>query len=183
MIAIVLSGLGLVRDVPYTGPRGVDPVGSVLSVLGWAASCSNPGMAGRRWPLLLCWRPVRLQWERWSLAGSAPPSRQTDAARPDLFRSKMFRLGVSQQMLQQIARGRHDRPAHLPADGARVQRHGAGLSFAPLSLSMFGVAILAGKKAGARRPASIVLGIRPPHDRNGDPHPDRAESGLWLVAS
>ncbi len=34
VIAIVLSGLGLVRDVPYTGPRRVDPVGSVLSVLG-----------------------------------------------------------------------------------------------------------------------------------------------------
>ena len=34
VIAIVLSGLGLVRDVPYTGPRRVDAVGSVLSVLG-----------------------------------------------------------------------------------------------------------------------------------------------------
>jgi len=32
----------------------------------------------------------------------------------------------------------------------------AGLSLAPLSLSMFGVALFAGKKAGARRPASII---------------------------
>jgi hypothetical protein len=32
----------------------------------------------------------------------------------------------------------------------------AGLSLAPLSLSMFAVALFAGKKAGARRPASII---------------------------
>jgi MFS family permease len=34
IIAIVLSGIGLVRDAPYTGSRAVDPVGAVLSVLG-----------------------------------------------------------------------------------------------------------------------------------------------------
>src|SRR5690349_16604395 len=34
VIAVVLSGIRLVRDVPYTGPRGVDPVGALLSVLG-----------------------------------------------------------------------------------------------------------------------------------------------------
>ena len=33
----------------------------------------------------------------------------------------------------------------------------AGLSLAPLSLSMFGVALLAGRKAGNRRPSYIVL--------------------------
>jgi len=33
---------------------------------------------------------------------------------------------------------------------------GTGLSLAPLSLSMFGVAMLAGKRAGRRRPSSIV---------------------------
>ena len=33
----------------------------------------------------------------------------------------------------------------------------AGLSLAPLSLSMFAVALLAGKRAGRRRPADIVL--------------------------
>ena len=36
-----------------------------------------------------------------------------------------------------------------------------GLSMAPLSLTMFGVALLAGKRAGARRPSSIIrLGSR-----------------------
>src|SRR4051812_1101895 len=34
IIAVVLCGLRLVRDVPYTGARRVDLVGSVLSVLG-----------------------------------------------------------------------------------------------------------------------------------------------------
>src|SRR4051794_1839392 len=34
IIAVVLSGARLVQDVPYTGPRGVDVVGSALSVLG-----------------------------------------------------------------------------------------------------------------------------------------------------
>src|SRR5688500_14745375 len=33
-IAVVLSGIKLVRDVPYTGPRGVDAVGAILSVRG-----------------------------------------------------------------------------------------------------------------------------------------------------
>ena len=33
VIAIVLSGIGLVRDVPYTGPRRIDLVGAVLSVV------------------------------------------------------------------------------------------------------------------------------------------------------
>src|SRR6195952_1538770 len=34
VIAIVLSGIKLVHDVPYTGPREVDTVGSILSVVG-----------------------------------------------------------------------------------------------------------------------------------------------------
>src|SRR5678816_2205642 len=34
IIAIVLSGIKLVHDVPYTGERGVDVVGAILSALG-----------------------------------------------------------------------------------------------------------------------------------------------------
>jgi MFS family permease len=34
IIAIVLLNIRLVRDVPYTGPRGVDVIGSALSVIG-----------------------------------------------------------------------------------------------------------------------------------------------------
>src|SRR5690606_32376030 len=34
VIAVVLAGIGLVRDVAYTGDRGVDVVGALLSILG-----------------------------------------------------------------------------------------------------------------------------------------------------
>ena len=34
IIAVVLSGIGLVKDVPYTGPRSIDAVGAVCSVVG-----------------------------------------------------------------------------------------------------------------------------------------------------
>src|SRR5687767_13507274 len=34
IIAVVLSGIKMVKDVPYEGPRGIDAVGAVLSVVG-----------------------------------------------------------------------------------------------------------------------------------------------------
>ena len=34
VIAVVLSGIGLVRDVPYTGARTIDLVGAILSAVG-----------------------------------------------------------------------------------------------------------------------------------------------------
>ena len=76
---------------------------------------------------------------------------------PDLFSSKLFRFGISQQMLQQIALG--GAMIALPIFLQMVLEYNAmqaGLSLAPLSLSMFAVALLAGKKAGKRRPASII---------------------------
>ena len=76
---------------------------------------------------------------------------------PDLFRSKMFRLGISGQTLQQIALG--GAMIALPIFLQMVLEYNAlqaGLSLAPLSLSMFAVATLAGKRAGDRRPASII---------------------------
>jgi hypothetical protein len=45
IIGIVLSGIKLVHDVPYTGSRGVDVVGAIHSA--WAASCSGSS-SGRR---------------------------------------------------------------------------------------------------------------------------------------
>ncbi len=69
----------------------------------------------------------------------------------------MFRFGVSGQMLQQIALG--GTMIALPIYLQMVLEYnamGAGLSIAPLSLSMFGVALLAAKKAGGRRPSTII---------------------------
>src|ERR671910_2763119 len=76
---------------------------------------------------------------------------------PDLFRSKMFRFGISQQMLQQIALG--GTMIALPIFLQMVLEYNAmraGLSLAPLSLSMFAIAMLAGKRAGRRRASSII---------------------------
>src|SRR6185436_14938886 len=76
---------------------------------------------------------------------------------PDLFKSKMFRTGASGQLLQQVALG--GTMIVLPIYLQMVFEYNAlqaGLSIAPLSLSMFGVAILAGRGL-KRRPASIIL--------------------------
>jgi Na+/melibiose symporter-like transporter len=77
---------------------------------------------------------------------------------PHLFDSKYFRLGISQQMLQQIALG--GMIIVLPIYLQMVLEYNAmlaGLSLAPLSFSMFGMALLAGRRAGSRRPSNLVL--------------------------
>jgi LPXTG-motif cell wall-anchored protein len=77
---------------------------------------------------------------------------------PQLFESAFFRLGISQQLLQQIALG--GMIIVLPIFLQMVLEYNAlqaGLSLAPLSLSMFGMALLAGRRAGKRRPSNIVL--------------------------
>ena len=60
----------------------------------------------------------------------------------------------------------------------------AGLSLAPLSLSMFAVAVIAGKKAGKFRPSSIIrAGFASRDCRSGaDPArscPGRIPGGGW----
>ena len=76
---------------------------------------------------------------------------------PDLFRSKMFSFGISQGILQQLALG--GMLIALPIYLQMVLDYNAmeaGLSLAPLSLTMFGVALLAGKRAGRRRPSALI---------------------------
>jgi Na+/melibiose symporter-like transporter len=76
---------------------------------------------------------------------------------PGLFTSKVFRFGISGQMLQQIALG--GTMIVLPIYLQMVFEYDAmqaGLSLAPLSLTMFGVALLAERKAGKRRASSII---------------------------
>jgi EmrB/QacA subfamily drug resistance transporter len=159
IIAIVLSGIKLVHDVPYTGSREVDVVGSLLSILGMGGVVLG----------ILVWQEggeyvlAILVSGAIALVGFAfwlvRRKRQSRAALidPDLFRSKHFQLGISQQMLQQIALG--GAMIALPIYLQMVLEYNAmqaGLSIAPLSLSMFAVALLAGRKAGARRPSTIV---------------------------
>jgi LPXTG-motif cell wall-anchored protein len=149
----------LVRDVPYTGPRHVDLVGSVLSVLGmggivlsilvWQEGGESVGallLVGLAAMGALAW------WLRRRKRQGQPTLLD-----PDLFTSPYFRLGVSEQLLQQIALG--GTMIVLPIYLQMVLEYNAlqaGLSIAPLSLSMFGLALLAGQRAGRRRPAILV---------------------------
>ena len=159
IIAVVLSGIKLVRDVPYTGPRSVDTVGALLSVLGMGGIVlgilvwqeGGEAVAG-----LLVVGALALAGLGYWLVRRKRRGEPT-LLDPDLFRSKVFRLGVSQQMLQQIALG--GTMIALPIYLQMVLEYNAmqaGLSLAPLSLSMFAVALLAAKKAGDRRPTSII---------------------------
>jgi EmrB/QacA subfamily drug resistance transporter len=159
VIAVVLSGIKLVRDVPYTGPRGVDAVGAVLSVLGmggivlgilvWQEGGESVGAivaVGAIGMALLVRRLLRRKRE------GKPALLDVD-----LFSSRPFRLGVSQQLLQQIALG--GTLIALPIYLQMVLEYDAmeaGLSLAPLSLTMFATALVAGRKAGGRRPSSII---------------------------
>jgi hypothetical protein len=74
-----------------------------------------------------------------------------------LFASHYFRLGISSQTLQQIALG--GMMIALPIYLQMVLEYNAmeaGLSLAPLSLTMFAVALVAGKRAIGHSPSKII---------------------------
>ena len=159
IIVVVLAGIRLVHDVPYTGPRKVDVVGSVLSVLGMGGIVLGILVwqeGGESVAALLVIGAAALGLLVWWLVRRKRRGKAT-LLDPDLFRLKSFRLGISQQMLQQIALG--GLIIALPIYLQMVLEYNAlqaGLCLAPLSLSMFGMALLAGRRAGRRRPAGIV---------------------------
>jgi EmrB/QacA subfamily drug resistance transporter len=159
IIVIVLSGIKLVLDVPYTGAREVDGVGAVLSALGmggivlgvliWQEGGEYVGASLVIGVLSLT---ALVRWLRRRKEAGKPTLLD-----PDLFRSKVFRLGITGQMLQQISLG--GLMIALPIFLQMVLEYDAmqaGLSIAPLSLSMFVLALLAGKRAGHRRPSSVI---------------------------
>jgi len=159
VIGVVLSGIGLVRDVPYTGDRSVDVVGSLLSVVGMGGVVLGILVwqeGGEAVGALIALGAVSLAALAWWLRRR---NREGKPALLDagLFESAPFKIGITQQMLQQIALG--GAMIALPIYLQLVLEYDAmeaGLSLAPLSLSMFAVALLAGRRAGDRRPASIV---------------------------
>jgi EmrB/QacA subfamily drug resistance transporter len=159
IIAVVLSGIKLVRDVPYTGSRGVDWVGAILSVLGMGGIVLGILVwqeGGEAVGALLVIGAVGLGTLAYWLVRRRRQGR-IPLLDPELFRSKPFRLGISQQMMQQIALG--GAMIALPIFLQMVLEYSAmqtGLSLAPLSLSMFGMTLLAGRRAGRRRPSSVV---------------------------
>src|ERR1700756_1236008 len=159
VIAVVLSGIRLIHDVEYTGSRRVDVVGAVLSVLGMGGIVLGILVwqeGGEAVGLLLALGAVSLGLLAWWLVRRKRAGKAT-LLDPDLFKAKLFKLGVSGQLLQQIGLG--GTMIALPIYLQIVLEYsamGAGLSIAPLSLSMFAVALLAGKRAGRQRPARLI---------------------------
>ena len=95
---------------------------------------------------------------------------------PGLFRFPHFTTGISGQLLQNVTLG--GAMIALPIFLQMTLEYNAmktGLTLAPLSLSMFAVALLAGRKAGGRRPSNIILvGFALCTVGYGADHPDRA---------
>ena len=159
IIAIVLVNIKLVRDVAYTGLRKIDMVGAGLSIVGMGGIVLG----------ILVWQEggefVLLIMAIGAVALGAlafwllKRKREGKVALldPDLFKVPNFRVGVSQMVLQQITIGGAmiALPLYLQVT-LEYNAMQAGLSMAPLSLTMFAVALLAGKRAGKRRPASII---------------------------
>ena len=159
IIAGVLLGSGLIREVPYAGDRSVDLVGSALSVLGmsllvlgvlvWQEGGESVGVllvAGALCSAALVWWLRRRKREG-----------RATLFDPNLFESKLFSFGIRQSILQQIALGGLliALPIYLQLD-LEYNALQAGLSLAPLSLTMFFIALLAGRRAGRRRPSSLI---------------------------
>ncbi len=159
IIAVVLSQIGLVRDVPYTGSRQVDGVGAVLSVVGmggvvlgilvWQEGGEYVGI------LMMLGAVALVALSRWLIRRKR--AGKVTLLDPDLFGHPNFTAGVSGQMMQQITLG--GAMIALPLFFQMTLEYNAleaGLSLAPLSLTMFAAAVVAGKKAGDRRPAEII---------------------------
>ena len=159
IIAIVLLNIKLVRDVAFTGLRKIDLVGAGLSIVGMGGIVLGilVWQEGGEFVLLIMaigavalgalayWLIKRKREDKVALLD------------PDLFKVPNFRVGVSQMVLQQITIGGAmiALPLYLQVT-LEYNAMQAGLSMAPLSLTMFAIALLAGKRAGKRRPASII---------------------------
>ena len=159
VIAIILSQIRLVKDVAYTGDRHFDVVGAILSVLGMGGVVLGILVwqeGGDYVVLLIVLGALALAaFGRWLVRRHGEG--KVTVLDPDLFRLPHFRLGISAQTLQNITLG--GAMIALPIFLQIKLEYNAmqtGLSLAPLSLTMFAMAILAGKRTGHRRPASII---------------------------
>jgi EmrB/QacA subfamily drug resistance transporter len=159
IIAVVLSQIGLVQDVPYTGSRQVDLGGAVLSVIGMGGVVLGILVwqeGGEYVVLLMVIGAIALvALARWLIRRKREG--RVTLLDPDLFRHPNFTAGVTGQMMQQITLG--GAMIALPLFFQMTLEYDAlesGLSLAPLSLTMFAAALVAGKKTGGRRPAAVI---------------------------
>ena len=159
IIGVVLLGSRGIHDVPYTGDRSVDLAGAFLSVIGMGGLVLGVlawQEGGESVALLLAIGAGAMTglvyWLRRRKREGKPALLD-----PGLFSSPLFSTGVVQIFLQQVALG--GLLIALPIFLQLVWGYNAlqaGITLAPLSLTMFGVALLAGRRAGRRRASSIV---------------------------
>ena len=159
IIAVVLSQIRLVTDVAYTGSREMDGIGAVLSVLGMGGVVLGILVwqeGGEFVVLLIAVGAVALaSLARWLVARKRQD--RVTLLDPDLFRNPNFTVGISGQLLQQVALG--GAMIVLPLFLQMTLEYNAmqaGVALAPLSLTMFAAALVAGRRAGNRRPAAII---------------------------
>ena len=159
VIAVVLSQIGLLKDVPYTGERQVDGVGAGLSVIGMGGVVLGilVWQEGGDYVALLIAIGALALWAlaRWLVRRHREG--KVTLLDPELFPLPHFRLGFTAQMLQNVTLG--GAMIALPIFLQIKLEYDAletGLSLAPLSLTMFAVAILAGRRSGGRR-ASVII--------------------------
>jgi EmrB/QacA subfamily drug resistance transporter len=160
IIAIVLAGAGLVKDVRFTGDRSIDLVGAALSVIGMGGVVLGilVWQEGGGYVALIIGLGVVALGGLVFWLNARKKRHEATLIDPVLFASKPFRVGVSGQLMQQIALG--GTMIVLPLYLQMVLEYNAlqaGLSIAPLSLSMFAVALIAGRMAKGR-PANLILG-------------------------
>ena len=159
IIVIVLVNIKLIKEAPYTGSREIDLVGAILSVFGmsgivisillWEEGGEYVGL------LMVMGALVMFLFARWLVR--AKKQGKPVLLDPDLFKSIYFRLGITAQTLQNMALG--GMMIALPIYFQMVFEYNAmqtGLAIAPFSLSMFVVAIMAGRRAGKRRASRII---------------------------
>jgi EmrB/QacA subfamily drug resistance transporter len=159
IIVIVLLNIKLIKDVKYEGPRDFDVVGAILSVIGMAGIVISILLwedGGDAVGLLMAFGFIAMfAFYRWLVHNKKLG--KPVLIDPGLFSFKFFRLGITGLMLQNIILG--GMMIVLPIYFQMVFEYTAmqtGLAIAPLSLSMFAFALLAGRKTGKRRPGRII---------------------------
>ena len=185
VIAVVLSQVGLIKDVPYTGERKVDAVGAALSVLGMGGVVLGilVWQEGGDYVVLLIAIGALALWALSPLA-RAPASRGPgDPARSGPVPAAALQ-GRDQRAdaAEHHARRGHDLAADLPAAQARVRR--------PSSRSVTRPALADDVRRSDPRRAQVRWPaprkhhpdrVRARRARPGADPPGRARGGLRLV--
>ena len=186
VIAVVLSQIKLVHDVAYTGPRQIDVVGAILSVLGMGGLVLGILVwqeGGEFVGLLIAIGAVALALLAYWLVRRKRAGKPT-LLDPGLFGFPHFTTGISGQLLQNVTLG--GAMIALPIFLQMTLEYNAmktGLTLAPLSLSMFARRAARGTQGGRAAPEQHhPRRIRPVHGRSGADHPDRASHGFGLGA-